>query len=1567
MSRSAFPDKRLLAHARHYEKLPMKRTALHLLAAVALTATQAEDAWESKRLLSDFHSEGASVGDLNGDGNVDIAYGPFWFAGPEFSEKNRFAEGESFVAEKGYSDNFFSYVVDATGDGKNDVLVYGFPGKEARLYVNPGEPKDGELWQMHIVAEEISNESPTFVDLIPGGLPEIVATHNTCYGYYEAGEDATKPWKWHAISPEKQAGGRFEHGLGVGDVNGDGRLDIVQRMYWYEQPEKPDSGNWKKHGWSPMASAGGAQILVHDFDGDGDNDIVSSLKAHGYGLAWFEQLEPGKFARHDLMGESSTDNPYGVCFSQLHALTLSDIDGDGRMDFVTGKRYLAHQGKDPGGLMDPVLYWFRNVKTEDGIDFVPHFVHDDSGVGVEITAADLNGDGRPDIISGNKKGLTIHIQKGDAKASAVAPWKVPGGRPQDDYGSGMSAEEALAKMEVPEGFSVDLIAAEPDITQPIAMCFDSRGRIWAIEGHTYPVPAPEGEGKDRILIFEDGDGDGSFETRKVFAEGINLASGIEVGFGGVWVGAAPYLLFFPDKDADDTPDGEPVILLDGWGHQDTHETLNAFTWGPDGWLYGCHGVFTHSNVGKPGTPEEERTKINAGVWRYHPVHHEFEVFAHGTSNPWGVDFNECGDWFVSACVIPHFYHLSHGGRYQRQAGQHFNPYTYDDIKTIADHAHYAGNIRDHAFWGAAKTERPPAPTDTSALGGGHAHCGLAFYQADIFPSQYRGKAFFHNLHGHRIVSEQIEKNGSSYVARHRPDFLLSNNHDYIGVGMMLGPDGALYFSDWVDPQTCHHRDVEIWDRSNGRIYRVRYGDAKSTALDLPSLSDADLVAILGNGNAFQARQAQRLLQERASTKDLDMDATKAALSAFTRSHSDDTTLRLRALWTRHVTGLADAAYQAASLSDPDEYVRGWAVTLLGSEKEALPGDALKKLEEMSENDFSLFVRRRLASRLQTLPNKQRWKIAEGLINHGRSSHDVNLPYLCWYGIEPLVEEDPIRAFGLANKTRWPMLQDFINRRAAGSDEGRNAIMSHLSKARNPDEFLRNANQLLGALSNLPPVDRPTGWEAVKKSGAKFDQKKAEVENVLSRLGTRFGDADYFPAWRKIATDNKAAPAKRTEAIELLTIGKDPELGAIARKALTVPALRQISLAALRHHPGDETAKAVVDQLPKFPLKLRNEAVNLLATRADMAIVLLKAVDEDKLEASVVSPVLLDQFERFENEEINTLISNNWVRGGDGVDLAQLHKEIEKWKQKLNPKVMAKADASRGRQTFTVTCGTCHQLFGEGIALGPDLTGSNRADLGYLLENVLSPSAVVGKDYLLNIFSMKDGSTVSGMVRSETPEFVTVSMPGGSQADIKKSDIEKREEVPQSLMPAGLFEALPLDQVADLVKYLSSPTQVHLPGQGPPPASSQVPPPAKGVTRIEGESLIKKFKPSGGGLGAQGMSGFGTGWSENRQLWWTGGKPGDILTLKLEGIEPGTKNVTVFPTTAKDYATIKVSINGQLREADLFTEKVLPGAPMHFEKVNVSPSEPLQIDIHITGMNPAALDRYMVGIDRIEVK
>src|ERR1044071_8909907 len=244
------------------------------------------------------------------------------------------------------------------------------------------------------------------------------------------------------------------------------------------------------------------------------------------------------------------------------------------------------------------------------------------------------------------------------------------------------AEETLTRMYLPEGFRAELVAAEPDIQQPVAFAFDERGRIWVAEAYSYPTRRPPGQGLDKIVILEDRDGDGRFETRKVFAEGLNLVSGIEVGHGGVWLGAAPELLFIPDRNHDDVPDGPPEVLLDGFGFQDTHECLNSFLWGPDGWLYGNQGVFNFAKIGPPGAPEAQRQELRAGVWRYHPVRRKFEVFAHGGSNPWGLDYDEHGQLFMTHCRS--YWgrglttHVLQGGHFWNQANANYAPFIVAD-------------------------------------------------------------------------------------------------------------------------------------------------------------------------------------------------------------------------------------------------------------------------------------------------------------------------------------------------------------------------------------------------------------------------------------------------------------------------------------------------------------------------------------------------------------------------------------------------------------------------------------------------------------------------------------------------------------------------------------------------------------------------------------------------------------------------------------------------------------------------------------------------------------------------
>ena len=621
--------------------------------------------------------------------------------------------------------------------------------------------------------------------------------------------------------------------------------------------------------------------------------------------------------------------------------------------------------------------------------------------------------------------------------------------PADDVlFSGLTAAEAVAKATLPPGFAMHVFASEPDVRQPIAFCDDDRGRLWVAEGHCYPRRRPEGQGIDRILVFEDTDGDHRFDKRVVFMEGLNLVSGLEVGFGGVWIGAAPHLVFVPVSDWENPkPSGEPRVLLDGWDYAaDTHETLNTFNWGPDGWLYGCHGVFCPSFVGKPGAGDKERQWVDCAVWRYHPQRHEFEVFSEGGSNPWGIDFDEHGQLWAEMCVIPHLWHLVQGGRYERQGGEHFAvgpgeirrnqrhqqklagrpktlfPHYYEDIKTTADHVHYAGSQGPHAGNGRS-----------DAAGGGHAHAGMMVYLGTSWPERYRGGLFIGNIHGQRINMDVPDSRGSTFVGRHGPDFLNFNDRWSQVLNFRADPDGSVYFIDWYDKNQCHHNNMDGHDRSNGRIYKVVYNQQRKTRVDLARASTDELVGLVTSRNEWMSRHARRLLQERG------IDDSRRESLARQVTDAPATPARLRALWTLHVTRPLTLAEARPFLSSEDPWVRSWTLQALGEALPSRPADAwdsdnarnaLAGLARLATEDNSPVVRRHVASLLQRIPAPARWETLAALAAHGEDAADPILPLLYWYAAEGAVVEQPDRALELIRSAKIPKLREFIARRLA---------------------------------------------------------------------------------------------------------------------------------------------------------------------------------------------------------------------------------------------------------------------------------------------------------------------------------------------------------------------------------------------------------------------------------------------------------------------------------------------------------------------------------------------------------
>jgi len=998
--------------------------------------------------------------------------------------------------------------------------------------------------------------------------------------------------------------------------------------------------------------------------------------------------------------------------------------------------------------------------------------------------------------------------------------------------SGLTAEQAVREITMPPGFKATLFAGEPDVQQPIGFAIDDRGRLWVAEGFTYPIRVghpPEGgsksseptadqlkdifNGKDRIIVLEDTDGDGKFNKRTVFMEELNLVSGIEIGFGGIWIGAAPYLMFVPVSDWDEPkPAGNPRILLDGWDYKrDTHETLNTFTWGPDGWLYGCHGVFCPSLVGKPGAPESERQWVDAAVWRYHPTKHVFEVFAEGTSNPWGVDFDERGQCWIEACVIPHLFHMVQGGRYHRQGGEHYAvnleetarnekhrergsrkpifPYVYEDFKTVADHVHYAGNKGPHA--GNARS---------GAVGGGHAHAGLMIYQGDNWPEQYRGKIFMNNIHGARINMDIPERAGSGFVGRHGPDVINFNDKWSQVLNMITGPDGSVYMIDWYDKNECHHNDANGHDRSNGRIFKISYGEPKFAKVDLQKKSDDDLIRLAIERSDWSGRHARRILQERAQADSSLRQKVAQSIPAEPPGYNPGK--KMRWLWTAHTSGGFHPLYALARAS---EDVRAWAIQFICEDKR-VPANILERFVEMSRQDSSPVVRLYLASAMQRLPVEDRWEVIEALSQRAEDANDHNIPLMVWYAAEPLPTMDINRALVLAEKSKLPKHLEFTVRRTAAlnTPDAFAAITKTLERVSDDARRLNILNGLSAALKGQRNVAMPQGWESVEaKLGA---SPNAEIRSQVQALSLTFGSTGALASLKKTLTDPAADLNARRTALDSLLQARAEGLPSILQGLLRDSNLRASALRALASFDDPHTPASILSVYSSLSTTEKRDALNSLASRTAYAKALLTAVGQNQIASTEITAEMVRQLRNLKNPEIDALLTKVW--GVARESSADKQQEIAKYRDIYRAGGSQPGDALRGRVVYAKVCAQCHTLFDSGGKVGPDLTGSNRSDLDYILQNIVDPNAVIPNEYRSSTVETKDDRVLTGLIKEQTEQTITV-VTANETVVLPRNEIQFIQESQLSMMPEGLLAPLNDQEVRDLVYYLRQPGQAQL--------------------------------------------------------------------------------------------------------------------------------------------------------------
>lgn len=879
--------------------------------------------------------------------------------------------------------------------------------------------------------------------------------------------------------------------------------------------------------------------------------------------------------------------------------------------------------------------------------------------------------------------------------------------------SPMSPQEALQALKLPEGFKATLFAAEPDVQNPIAMAWDNKGRLWVAENYTYAESAKRFDLslKDRVIILEDKNWDGIAETRQVFTQDVQMLTSVEVGRGGVWLMCPPQLIFIADVNGDDVPDGEPQVVIDGFtvAKANYHNFANGLRFAPDGWLYGRCGHSCPGKLGIPGTPDEQRVPIKGGIWRYHPEKKIVEVLTHGTTNPWGHDWDANGEMFFINTVTGHLWHLIHGAHLMDSST--LNPLVYEKLDTIADHYHYDRSGK----WSDSRDGK------ANSFGGGHAHIGMMIYQADQWPEQYRNKLFTLNMHGRRANVERLERNGSGYVGKHEPDVFLSEDPWFRGIEISTGPDGSGFILDWSDTGECHESTGV--HRTSGRIFRISYGNPPKPE------------------TPFAWRKPW-------PKPDLNGDEHQRALA-------------IREL------------VQFSSLD-----------TILGPQAHAkYPALAFDPVK-LSVDEKSAFVRLQLASVLQRLPLEKRPALAISLLSHPEDANDPFLSHMVWYGISPLKAD---ALLGIAKTCCWPKVTRWIARKLATEPESLNGLLAINSS----DDVLEGMAEAFKGIRKAP---KPTSWDKV------VARSKSPHLRDLSIL---FGDGRALDDVKKIVFDDKVDIAARESALKTLIEARSADLRELCTKLLEVRGLNTTAARGLALFDDPEIGK----QLAKSYRKFATSIMDTLVSRPAFAKAMLSEMAAGRIPRAELSAFHARQIRTFNDQALSQLLVEAWGEWRESAaDKKQL---IAKLKADLKPDVLNKANLSKGRMLFTAVCSACHMMYGQGGKIGPDLTGSGRSSLDYLLENIVDPSGVVSADYRMSILTLKDGRQLSGVISEKNERTLTLRTLTEALA-LDRSEMTRTETSPLSMMPEGLLLAFPPEQVRDLIAYLMHPVQVPLP-------------------------------------------------------------------------------------------------------------------------------------------------------------
>lgn len=952
------------------------------------------------------------------------------------------------------------------------------------------------------------------------------------------------------------------------------------------------------------------------------------------------------------------------------------------------------------------------------------------------------------------------------------------------------ATETVGQFKMRDGLEIQLVASEPAVSQPLFLSWDSRGRMWTVQYRQYqfpaglkvirydqhlravfdkvPDPPPHGTpGADKITVHEDTDGDGLYDSHKDVITGLNIVSSVQVGRGGIWVLNPPYLLFYPDADRDDVPDGDPEVHLSGFGLQDTHSVSNSLLWGPDGWLYGCNGSTT---VGDVSSEVTKGVRFQGQcVWRYHPGSKVFEIYAEGGGNTFSLDIDSKGRVFTGTNGgNTRGWYFPQGSYSQKNWGKHgplTNPYAF-------------------GFF-------PPMRFEGDGRRFPQAFC---VYEGGLFPNEFDGSIIAPNAMQNLVWNSERIPDGSTYRTVDDANLAESSDRWFRPVYAGVGPDGAAYVADWYDTRLSHVSPVDDWHKESGRVYRVIPQGAKAvyTEGDLHELSSEKLIALFEHSNKWVRRRAMLELGWRG-----DKSVVPRLVELV------ETRASLESLWAIHLLDALTSQRVSGWLSHPDEHIRRWVVRLLGDRHNGHEGMAA-----LAARESNVQVRSQLASTAKRLSTAEAIPIIAALYAHDEDVADPHMPLMNWWALEPHVDEwDQIeRLFSDDELWRRPMVRGAIVSRlmqryaAAGSTTDLEHCASLLQLA--PDDESRKL--LMTGLNrafqgrSLPPLP-----ESLRMALNEYQSTLGDSGLVLGlRQG---GDQEVDKAIKALASNATDLEIRLELGRVFGEVLRPKVVGTLIKLATGrgggEPALQRVAIRSLGQYDEDSIPRSLVGSFGSSISAehgLRSTACRTLASRPAWSKTLLAELNAWRVRPEHVPPDVIQQLRTYDDPEIVAAVTQAF---GKAVDVSSPAKIATL--KRLKTVVTAKAgDAVLGKEHFTKRCGNCHQLFGEGKKVGPPLDGYDRGNVNFWLPAIVDPGLEIREGFQSYLALTTDGRALNGMIAAQDPKSVTLRNADNQVIVINRDEIETLRALKTSLMPDDVLKEMNDQQIRDLFAYLS---------------------------------------------------------------------------------------------------------------------------------------------------------------------